>query len=55
MIKELSANAVTFISCRRPNKVFTGAARGEKGSKGRGGQVRLSDVYTGRLSGLKYK
>ena len=29
--------------------------RGEKGSKGRGGRVRLPDVDTRRLSGLKYK
>ena len=30
-------------------------AGGEKGSKGEGGLVRLSDVETGGLSGLKYK
>ena len=28
---------------------------GEKGSKGEEGQVKISDVDTGRLSGLKYK
>ena len=29
--------------------------REKKGSKGGGGRVRLPDVDTGRLSGLKYK
>ena len=45
---ELSANTVAFISCRRRlNQVLAGAVRGEKGSKGRGGRVRLPDVDTG--------
>jgi hypothetical protein len=45
-----------FNSCRcRLTEVLAGAARGKKGNKGRGGRVRLSDVDTRRLSGLKYK
>ena len=53
---ELSANTVAFISCRcRLTKVLAGASREEKGSKDGGGQVRLLDVDTGRLTGLKYK
>ena len=52
--EELSANPVAFISCRRRlTKVLAGAAREEKGSKGGGGQVKLSDVGNWRLSGLK--
>ena len=35
--------------------MLAGAAREEKGSEGGGGQVRLLDVDTGRLSGLKYE
>ena len=35
--------------------MLAGVARGEKGSKGEGGQARLSNIDTGRLSGLKYK
>ena len=35
--------------------MLAGGTRGEKGSKGGGGQVRLLDVDTGRLLGLKYK
>ena len=47
---------MAFFCCRnRLTKVLAGAARGEKGSKGRGGRVRLSNVDTGRLTGLKYK
>ena len=34
-------------------KVLAGAARGEKGSKGGGGQVRLLDVDTGELTGFQ--
>jgi hypothetical protein len=53
---ELSANTVAFISCRsRLTKVLAGDDRGEKGSKGGERRVRLPDVDTGRLSGLKYK
>ena len=45
MEKELSANTVTFISCRcRLTKVLAGAAREEIGSKGGEGRVRLLDV-----------
>ena len=52
--KELSANTVALISCRRRlTKVLAGAARGEKGSKSGGDQVRLSDVNTERMSRLK--
>ena len=32
-----------------------GATRGKKESKGGGGRVRLLNVDTGRLSGMKYK
>jgi hypothetical protein len=54
--KELSANTVAFIRCRRSlTKVLAGAARGEKGSKDGGGRVSLSNVDTGKLTGLKYK
>ena len=54
--KELSANTEAFISCRhRLTKVLVGAIRGEKESKGGGGRVRLSNVGTGKLLGLKYK
>ena len=43
--KELSANTVPFINCRcKLTKVLAGAARGEKGSKGEAGRVRLLDV-----------
>ena len=35
--------------------MLAGPAKGGKGSKGGGGQGRLSDVDTRRLSGLKYK
>ena len=35
--------------------MLAGATRVEKGSKSGGAQVRLPDVDTGRLSGLKYK
>ena len=56
MIKEVSANTVAFISCRsRLVKVLAGAAREEKGSMGQECQVKLLDVDTRRLSGLKYK
>ena len=54
--KELSANTVAFISCRcRLTKVLADAARGEKGSKGGRGQVRLLVVDTRKLLGLKYE
>jgi hypothetical protein len=47
MNSELSANTVAFIGSRiRLTKVLAGAARGEMGSKGGGGRVRLSDVDT---------
>ena len=47
---------MALISCRsRLTKVCAGAAIGEKGSKGEVGRVRLPDVDTGRLLGLKYK
>ena len=53
---ELLANTVAFISSRhRLIEVLAGATRGERGSKGGGGRVRLSDVRIERLSGLKYK
>ena len=43
--KELSANTVAFISCRcRLTKVLAGTGRGEKGSKGAGGQESLLDL-----------
>ena len=35
--------------------MLAGASRREKGGKGEGGRVRLLDVDTGQLSGLKYK
>ena len=35
--------------------MLAGVARREKGSKGGGGRVRLLDVDTRRLWGLKYK
>ena len=42
-----------FIICRsRLTKVLAGTARGETGSKGGGGQVRLSDVNTWELVGF---
>ena len=45
---------MAFISCRsRPTKVLADAARGEMGSKSRGGRVRLSDVDTGELAGFQ--
>ena len=45
---------MAFISCRgRLTKVLAGAARGETGSKGGGGQVRLSDVGTLELAGFQ--
>jgi hypothetical protein len=54
-IKELSTSTMAFISCRsRLTKVLVGAAREEKGSKGGGGQVRLSYGDIGRVSGLKF-
>ena len=52
---ELSVNTVAFISCRcRLTKVLAGATMGETGNKDGGSHVRLPDVDTGRLSGLKY-
>ena len=54
--KELSVNTVAFISCGITlTEVLAGATRGKKGSKGGGGRVRLLNVDTRRLSGLKYK
>jgi hypothetical protein len=48
------ANTGVFISYRcRLTKVLADAARVEKGSKGGGGRVRLSNVDTGELSGFK--
>jgi hypothetical protein len=45
--KELSVNTVASISCRnRLTKVLAGAARWEKGSKGGGNRLRLSNVDT---------
>ena len=53
MQMELSASTVAFIICRgRLIKVLAGAARGEMGSKGGGGRVGLSDVYTWELGGF---
>ena len=47
---------MAFISYRcRLTKVLAGATRGEKGSKGRGDQLRLSNVNTGKLAGFKDK
>ena len=34
--------------------MLAGAARGKKGSKGGGGQIRLLNVDTRRLMGIKY-
>ena len=54
--EELSANTVAFVSYRRRlTRVLAGAARAEKGSKCWGGQVKLLNVYTRRLTGFKYK
>ena len=51
---ELSASPVAFISCRGiMTTVLAGAARGETGSKGGGGPVKLSDVYTKELAGFQ--
>ena len=47
---------MAFISCRnRLTKVLVFATREEKGTKDGGGQMRLPDIDTGGLSGLKYK
>ena len=47
---------MAFISCRgRLTKVLAGSARGETGSKGGGGRVRLSDVDTRELAGFQNK
>ena len=47
---------MAFISCRSTlTKMLADAAMGENGSKGGKGRVRLPDVDTERLSGLKYK
>ena len=55
-MKQWTKSTLNFISCRsRLTKVCAGAGRGEKGSKGREGRVRLVDVDTERLLGLKYK
>jgi hypothetical protein len=52
--KELSANTVAFIDCRRRlTKVLAGVARGKKGSKGRGGRVRLLDVLYRKTDGIE--
>ena len=37
------------------NKMLPDATKGEQGSKGGGGQMRLSNVDIGRLTGFKYK
>ena len=51
---ELSASTVAFTSCRgRLTKVLAGAARGEKGSKGGGDRVTLSNVDILEDLGLK--
>ena len=45
---------MVFISCRsRLNKLLAGAARGEMGSNGGGGRVRLLDVDTWELAGFQ--
>ena len=49
---ELSANTVAFISCRcRLIKVLAGVPRGQNGSKGGGGRVRLVST-SGNLYGF---
>jgi hypothetical protein len=54
--EELSVNTTAFFSYRwRLTKLLAGATRGKKGSKGGGGQVRLSSVDAGKLTGFKYK
>jgi hypothetical protein len=54
--QELLANTVAFISCRsRLTIILVGAAKGEKGNGGGGGQVKLPDVNTEKLSDLKYE
>ena len=40
---------------RRSTKVLTGATKGEKGNKGGGSRVRLSNIDTGELAGCKDK
>jgi hypothetical protein len=48
--KELSANTLNFISCRRRlSKELAGGTRGKKGSKNGVGWVRLSDVEMGQI------
>ena len=50
---KLSASTVAFISYRcRLTKVLAGAAKGEMGSKGGGGRMRLLDVDTWELAGF---
>jgi hypothetical protein len=50
--KELSANTVAFISCRRRlPKVLAGASRWKKGSKGGAGRVLLSKTVGMELQG----
>ena len=50
---ELSVSTVAFISWSgRLTEVLAGAARGETGSKGGGGQLRLSNVDTWELAGF---
>ena len=45
---------MAFISCRgRLTKVLVGTTRGETGSKGGGGRVRLSDVDTKKTAGFQ--
>ena len=54
--QELSTNTLAFISCRsRLTVMLACTARGMKGCGGEGCPVRLLDVDTGRLLGLKYK
>ena len=45
---------MALISCRgRLTKVLAGTTRGERGSKGGGGRVRLLDVDTRELTGFQ--
>ena len=51
---KLSARTAVFISGRgRLTPVLADAARGETGSRGGGGPVKLSDVYTWELAGFQ--
>ena len=49
---KLSARTAVFISGRgRLTPVLAGATKGETGSRGGGGPVKLSDIYTWELVG----